>query len=298
MKVVLTGATGFIGSHVLTELQDHGHEVTALIRNEADADLVAARGATPVVADLYDRPTVVTLLRDADGAIHTASPGDATSADLDAAVVDAAIEAFEGTGRPFIQISGLWIYGPNSSISEDSPPNAPALVAWKEPIERRVLDAKGMRGVVIVSGVAYGDGGGGIPGLLLGSPRDEAGNLVMLGRGRQHWATVHVADLADFFRRALEDDSARGRYVIGDGTNPTVAELTEAAAVTVGAGGAVPGSDEEARARLGDYFAEVLLLDQRTTAARARAELGWHPSHPGLVEEFRHGSYARQAAAG
>jgi nucleoside-diphosphate-sugar epimerase len=126
---------------------------------------------------------------------------------------------------------------------------------------------------------------------LLGSPRDEAGNLVMLGTGQQRWSTVHVADLADFFRRVLEDDSARGRYVIGDGSSATVAELTEAAAVAVGAPGAVPGSDDEARARLGDYFAEVLLLDQGTIAAKARAETGWSPSHPALVDEFRHGSY-------
>jgi nucleoside-diphosphate-sugar epimerase len=208
-------------------------------------------------------------------------------------VVDAVIDAFDGTGRPYLQISGLWIYGNNSSISEDSPINAPALVAWKEPIERRVLGAAGMRGVVIVSGTAYGDGGGGIPGLLLGSPRDADGNLIMLGTGRQHWSTVHVADLADLFRRALEDAAARGRYVVADGLEPTVAELTEAAAVATDAAGAVPGSDEEARARLGDYFAEVLLLDQGTPATRARAELGWRPSHPGLVEEFRNGSYRR-----
>src|SRR5207302_9037738 len=149
----------------------------------------------------------------------------------------------------------------------------------------------GMRAVVIVSGTAYGDGGGAIPGAVLGSPRDDAGHLIMIGTGQQHWATVHVADLADFFRRVLEDGSARGRYVIGNGVNPTVAELTQAAAVAVGAPGAVPGSDDEARARLGDYFADVLLLDQGTVAAKARAELGWQPTHPSLVEEFRKGSY-------
>jgi len=293
MKVALTGATGFIGSHVLTELQQHGHEVTALVRDDAQADIVAARGATPTVADLYDRPAAASLLSKTDGAIHTASPGDATSANLDSAVVDAVIDAFAGTGKPYLQISGLWIYGANSSITEESPFHAPAMVSWKEPIERRVLGAAGMRAVVIVSGVAYGDGGGGIPGLLLGSPRDDAGNLIMLGTGQQRWSTVHVADLADVFRRVLEDDSARGRYVIGNGVNSTVAELTEAAAVAAGAPGAVPGSDDEARARLGDYFAEVLLLDQGTDTARARAELGWHPSHPALTDEFRHGSYRK-----
>jgi len=61
--------------------------------------------------------------------------------------------------------------------------------------------------------------------------------------------------------------------------------------VAAGAAGAVPGSDEEARGRLGDYFAEVLLLDQGTEAAKARCELGWLPSRPGLVDELRHGSY-------
>jgi nucleoside-diphosphate-sugar epimerase len=291
MKVTLTGSTGFVGSHILTELRKHGHEVTALVRDDAQAERVAAAGATPAVVDLYDRPAVVSKFSSADGAVHTASPGDATSADLDSAVVDAATDAFAGTGKPYLQISGEWIYGDNPDITEESPIKAPAMVAWKEPIERRVVDAAGMRGVVIVAGVAYGDGGGGMPGLLLGSPRDPAANLIMLGTGQQHWSTVHVADLADFFRRALEDESARGRYIIGDGSNPTVADLTEAAAVAAGAPGAVAGSDDEARARLGDYFAEVLLLDQGTDAAKARAGLGWHPSHPALADEFRHGSY-------
>ena len=172
------------------------------------------------------------------------------------------------------------------------------MVAWKPPIERRILKATDMRGVVIVSSVAYGDGGGAIPGVLLGSPRDDDGNLIMIGTGRQHWSTVHVADLATVFRHVLEDDSARGRYVIGDGLNPTVAELTEAAAVAAGAPGAVPGSDAEARARFGDYFAEVLLLDQATYAARARDRLGWSPTHPGLIDEFRYGSYSTQLTHG
>jgi uncharacterized protein YbjT (DUF2867 family) len=117
MKVALTGATGFIGSHVLAELQEHGHEVVALVRDDAQADIVTARGATPIVVDLYDRPTVASLLTSADGAIHTASPGDDTSANLDSAVVDAAIDAFAGSGKPYLHISGVWVYGANSDIT-------------------------------------------------------------------------------------------------------------------------------------------------------------------------------------
>jgi nucleoside-diphosphate-sugar epimerase len=294
MKVALTGANGFIGSHILRELQEHGHEVTGLVRD--NPELVVARGGTPAVVDLYDRAALVKVLRDCDAAIHTASPGDETSANLDAAVADAAIEAFAGTGKPFLNISGVWIYGDNTAITEASPFNAAALVAWKEPIERRIVEAIGMRGAVVVSSVVYGDGEGALPGLLLGSPRDDLGNLIMVGSGRQHWSTVHVADLANFFRLVLEGNSARGYYVVGNGLNPTVAELTEAAAVAVGAPGAVPGSDEEARARVGDYFAEVLLLDQAMSATKARADLGWEPTRPGLVDELREGSY-RQVTA-
>ena len=180
--------------------------------------------------------------------MHTASPGDETSADFESAVLEAAIDAYGTSGKPYLPISGLWVYGNNTDITEASPVEAPAMVAWKEPLRQRLLSQTGMRGVVVLSSVAYGDGGGGLPGILLGSPRDAAGNLIMLGTGQQHWPTVHAADLANFFRRVLEDDSARGSYVIGNGLNQSVAELTQAAADAVGAPGAVPGSDAEARA--------------------------------------------------
>jgi nucleoside-diphosphate-sugar epimerase len=291
MKIALTGAAGFVGSHVLSELHEHGYEVTALVRNDGEAEAVAAGGATPALVDPYDRPALAALFASADGSVHTAGPGDETGAELDSAVVDSAIEAFVYTGKPHIQIGCLWVYGANPAISETSPFNAPAMVAWKERIDRRLLAQTDIRGVVIASSVAYGDGGGALPRLLLGSPQDNGGNLIMLGDGQQHWSTVHVADLAEVFRLVLEDERARGHYVVGNGQNPTVAELTEAAAVAAGAPGAVPGSGEEAKTRVGEDFAEVLLLDQATHAARARAELDWFPSRPGFAHELRHGSY-------
>ena len=208
MKVALTGSTGFIGSHVLTELVTNGHSVTALVQGDEQAEAVRARGAEPIVVDLYDGPAVVKVFEDADGAVHTASPGDETSANLDSGVVDAAIDAYGTTGKTFAYISGGWIYGDNTHITDTSPVLAPPMVAWKEPLQQRLLSETGMRGIVVVSSVAYGDGGGAVPGALLGSPRDAAGNLIMIGTGRQHWSTVHVADLASFFRRVLESDSA------------------------------------------------------------------------------------------
>jgi uncharacterized protein YbjT (DUF2867 family) len=142
MNVAVTGATGYIGSHVMRELLEHGHQVTALVRGDDQAKLVTARGATPAVIDLYDGTAVMSVFSAADGVVHTASPGDETSAKLDAAVADGAIEALAGSGKPYIQISGLWIYGNNRAITEESPIDAPALVAFREPIEQRVLAAR------------------------------------------------------------------------------------------------------------------------------------------------------------
>ena len=113
MQVALTGATGYVGFHVLTELHAHGHEATALVRCHT-RELLPLRIAAPkpAVVDLYDRAAVVNVLsHNLYGAVHTASPGDATSVDLDSAVVDAVIEGFEGTGKAYVQISwsvDLW----------------------------------------------------------------------------------------------------------------------------------------------------------------------------------------------
>jgi nucleoside-diphosphate-sugar epimerase len=291
MRVALTGATGFIGSHVLQVLRERGHDVTALVRDEAHVSALEAKGCIPVIVDLTDRPTVTNVLDKVDAAIHTASPGDATSAEVDAAIVDAATASYVGSPRPYVHTSGLWVYGANQAISEQSPLDPPALVAWKQPIEKRVLGNADLRGIVVVCGTVHGEGGGRTARLLLDSPRDDAGNLVMLGSGRQHWSTVHAADLADLFVRIVESESARGRYIAEDGTNPTVAELTRAAAAAAGASGAVPGSDDEARSRLGSLLADVLLLDQHVVTTRARDTFDWRPSRPSLVEEFRHGRY-------
>ena len=136
------------------------------------------------------------------------------------------------------------------------------------------------------------------PDVLLGSPRDDAGNLIMLGSGQQHWATVHVADLAEFFRRVLESDTARGFYVVADGFEPDRRRAHRGGCRRRRRTGSGPRLRRRGpRPRLGDYFAEVLLLDQGTSSARARAELDWHPSHPALADEFRTGSYRTVTAA-
>jgi len=284
MNIVLTGGTGYIGRAVLRELVAAGHEVTAVVRSQSAADTVAAAGATPVVGDLTDTGWLTEQLRSADGAIHTASPGDQTSAAFDSAVAAAAVAAFAGTTKPYLHTGGLWVYGSGTGLSEQSPLAPPALTAWRPQVEDIVLGSD-IVGSVVVPAVVHGHGEG-LPALVSRAPRTADGALTLIGDGSQHWAAVHVDDLADLYLLVLQAGRGVGRVIGVVAAAPTVRELAEATGEAV-----APESVEATRARLGEAFADALLLDQQFDNGYALS-LGWTPSRPALVEEFRNGTYA------
>ncbi|GAA4121203.1 NAD-dependent epimerase/dehydratase family protein [Nocardioides fonticola] len=274
--VVLTGGTGYIGRAVLAHLLTSGHRVTAIVRSQASAQVVDEAGATPLVGDLFDSAWLAEQLRGADALVHTAAGSDADDARLNDAVIAAALEAFAGTEKPFVHTGGIWTYGANSAITEDSPADPPAITAWRVAGEEKVLTS-GLRASVVRPGIVYGHGGGIAAMALVGAPRDAEGRRVLVGSGEQHWTTVHVEDLADLYVRVLEQAPGGQAYLGVAGASPTVRELGEAL------GPVVAGSGLEAVERFGAPFAEALLLDQQAVGNRG-AELGWTPSHPTLVE--------------
>lgn len=159
-------------------------------------------------------------------------------------------------------------------------------------VENVVLQAAGMRGIVVAPGVVYGNGRG-LPTLISQAPRDAGGALRLIGEGSQHWTTVFHRDLGDLYVKALEVARAGTRYIGASGANPTVREMGEAAARANGGSGAVVAeSVQESRDRLGELLADALLLDQQSTAAQARMDLGWEPNGPSLIAELESGSYA------
>ena len=286
MDVLLTGGTGYIGSRVLDQLRGAGHQVTAVVRSDGAAERVAAAGATPVVGDLTDQAWLADQLRGVDGAVHTASPGDASSPDFDRAVVGAVRAAFGGTSKPYVHTSGLWIYGSGSDLDEDSPLNPPALTGWRPEVEAQVLDSD-LVASIVVPAVVYGHGGG-LPNLVVDAPRDGSGRLVLIGDGTQHWGVVHVDDTAALYVAVLESGQANGRVLAVTDENPTVADLGEAT------GSDVVGEPVElTRARLGEAFADALLLDQQFRVSAKASALGWSPQGPTLVNELASGSYAQ-----
>ncbi|MDM7831586.1 NmrA family NAD(P)-binding protein [Cellulomonas edaphi] len=282
MKVLLTGATGYVGSAVLSALLERGHDVLALVRSDAAADKVRSAGATAVVGDLGDTAWLVERLRSVDGAIHTAAADDGTSAQLDDGVIDAVLEAFGGTEKPYLHTSGVWVWGSSADVTEDAPLDPPAIVQWRLAREARLL-ASDLRVSVVAPAIVYGHGGGIPVGVVAGGPRDDDGALLLVGEGAQHWSTVHRDDLAELYALILEAAPRGERFIGAGGHNPTAREVAEAAA-----GRVAPEPVEATRARLGAPFADALLLDQQASGAKARA-LGWRPSRPTLIEELARG---------
>ncbi|GAA1845093.1 NAD-dependent epimerase/dehydratase family protein [Microlunatus capsulatus] len=284
MNIFLTGGTGYIGSALLPRLVERGHQVTAAVRSEASAEKVSGLGATPVTGDLTDATWVAAQLARVDGAVHTASPGDASSPDFDAAVATAAVQAFAGTEKPYVHTSGLWIWGAGEGLSEQSPLNPPALTAWRPGVEDIVLGA-GLRGGIVAPAVVHGHGGG-LPNVLLRGPRTADGALILIGDGSQHWGTVHVDDLADLYVLVLERGEVLGRVLGVTAGAPTVRAVAEATGDPV-----APEPVEATRARLGEAFADALLLDQQFDNGYALS-LGWSPRRSRVVDEVRAGDYA------
>ncbi|MFI0925064.1 SgcJ/EcaC family oxidoreductase [Streptomyces sp. NPDC021012] len=290
MKVLLTGATGYIGSAVSEHLAAAGHQVVGVTRGAASHPAWHAR----LVGDTAEPASLAGLVTpDIEAVIHLAPPsGDA---DTDLAAVDALATPLRGTGRPFVYTSGVWVLGATGEaqeVAEEVPTDPIGIVGYRPRIEQRVLAevAEDVRAVVVRPGIVYGRGGG-IPAILVDRARSQ-GVPEYFGEEGVRWPTVHVDDLAELFVAAVERAGA-GTVWHGVGESATpVRDLARAAGRAAGVLAAPRVlSVEKAAEDFGPLFADALALDQSVSGAAARTALGWQPSGPGPVAELVSGSY-------
>lgn len=262
MRVFLTGATGYIGSEVARALHDANHEVSALVRPDAETRHLRDLGVGLVSGDLHSLPSLRGQLAGFDAVVHAAAAAN-DRADADRI----AVETFAALGVHFVYTSGCWTLGNTDSSHEGSPVNPLPLVAWRPAHEERVL---GTGGAVLRPGCVYG----GKQGLCAGwfAAAEQHRGIQLVGDGTNRWAMVDLHDLGDLYVRAVEQ-GAKGVLHGIDDSHDTLETYVHAVAPNA-AIEKVPL--EVARMAMGP-FADALAVDQVIGSGETREKTGWSP---------------------
>jgi len=286
MKVLITGATGYIGFNVAIAYRRAGHEVWGLTRSEEKAKLLARHEVRPVVGSMQQPEGWGAAAKDCSVLIHAAVDYQTDPFALDKQTVEFLLSLARQGPRPktLIYTSGVWVYGntQGSLVDETTPLNPPKMVARRPATEQLVLNASDVRGLVIRPGCVYGYQGG-LTGMWFAAAAKEK-TLTAVGDGSNRWTMVHADDLANAYLRAGESGLSGEVFNITDRSRWSVGEMLAAVARVTGYAGKITFIPvAEATKSMGD-FAECLALDQHADSRKAVRLLGWQPKHGGFVD--------------
>lgn len=285
MRVFITGASGYIGFSIATMFRRAGYEVWGLVRSKEKAQVLARHEVHPVLGTMQDPNSYRSVAETCSILVHAAADYQTDTFALDRKTVDVLLGLGQATSRPntLIYTSGVWVYGNTGGllVDEASSPKPPRLVAVRPEIEQTVLTAPGVRGLVVRPGNVYGRQGG-LTGLWFkGATVDGA--LRIAGDGRNHWAMVHVDDLADGYVRVAESGLSGEIFNLADHSQATVGDMVSAVARATEYAGRIEWLPlVEASKGMGD-FAEALALDQLVDARKAMRLLDWRPRHESFL---------------
>jgi nucleoside-diphosphate-sugar epimerase len=296
MRIFVTGATGFIGSAIVSELVNAGHQVLGLARSDKGAASLAAAGADVLRGSLEDLDSLRKGAANSDGVIHTAFIHDflnyAAAAETDRRAIETLGTALAGSGRPFVVTSGTLLLQRESSLAtehDESVPNFPR----KSEAAGLALASQGVRASVVrLPPSVHGDGDHGFVPRLIAIGR-EKGISAYVGNGLNHWPAVHRLDAARLYRLALEKGSAASRY---HGVADEGVPFRDIAQV-IGRRLNVPivsKSPGEAADHFG-WISHFVSIDCPASSAQTQERLGWRPTHASLISDIDRPAYFEAA---
>jgi nucleoside-diphosphate-sugar epimerase len=305
MRVFVAGASGVLGRPLLRQLLAAGHEVTGMTRRAERAEEIRAGGAAAVVCDVFDAEALTAAVTAAvpEAVVHalTALPerydpkSDYLAAtnrirttgtrNLVAAARAAGARRLVAESIAFAyRPEGSWVKEEEAPLFEDAPGSFGAAFGAIADLERQVLGAEGLEGIVLRYGWLYGpstyyDRGG--------QQADEVRKrrLPIVGKGTGTFSFIQVEDAASAIAAAL-DHGAPGTYNVVDDEPAPLRDWVPVYARALGAKPPFKVPVWLARLVAGKDTAAAAVGMRGAANAKARRELGWEPAHPSWRQGF------------
>jgi uncharacterized protein len=292
MKVLISGATGLIGSSLAQELKSGGHHVTSLTRSPT--------GENNISWD-PDAGTVDGSLEGTDAVVHLAGESIAEgrwtvskkrrimdSRKKGTRLLAETIAGLTTPPRVMVSASAVGYYGDRADevLREDSRPGSDFLAEVCKVWEAAADPAReaGIRVVHTRFGIVLSLEGGALGTML---PIFKLGGGGRIGRGRQWWSWVAIDDVVGTIHHALENDSVEGPVNVGSPNPMTNAEYTRVLGKVLNRPTVLPVPAPAIRLALGGIADALLLASQRMDPAKLK-ETGYRFRHPELEGALRH----------
>jgi nucleoside-diphosphate-sugar epimerase len=284
VRILVTGATGYIGRSVATALASDGHDVLGMTRTVTGSRATALQrvGVRPIVGDIADVDSYAGMLRQVDAVVHTVIDVDdpyGSDRRLFEAVQQA--DADDHRSRHVVYTTGCSTYGSDvHTVLTESTPTDPDNPRAR--LEADLADSGLAHTIIRPAFVHGGDARSSIVGRWFAE--GAVGRAVHHGDPGKLWSWVHVDDVGDAFAAVLREPAAHDGqvYVLADDQAAPALTVLTAAARTAGFDGAVsfaPIEDEEPTYRVFDH-------DEVIDSTKARSRLGWVPTRAGVLDDM------------
>jgi len=287
MRVFVTGATGFIGSAIVRELIDAGHEALGLARSDKAARSLTAAGAEVQRGSLEDLESLRSGAGNTDAVIHTAFIHDfnnyAPAAEADRRAIETFGAAIAGSDRPLIVTSGTLLAQRQGPLATENDAPSPAFPRKSEDAALAIAE-RGVRvSIVRLPPSVHGEGDHGFVPALINIAREKAVSAYV-GDGLNRWPAVHRLDAARLFRLVLEKGSVGATYHgVADEGIP-VRDIAEIIGRHLNLP-VISKSGDEAASHFG-WIGHFFAIDGPASSAQTRDQLGWCPTQPGLISDL------------
>ncbi|WP_321889390.1 SDR family oxidoreductase [Paraburkholderia bannensis] len=294
MRIFLTGATGFIGSALVPELIEAGHEVTGMTRSDAGAQALRTAGAQPHFGTLEDVESLKRGAQQADAVIHAAFDHDFSrfveNCEKDKRAIAALGSVLVGSDRPLLITSGTGVgSGEHGELASEDVFNTthPNPRIGSEIAGNALLDA-GVNVSVMRLPQVHNPFRQGLISPLIAIAR-EKGAVAYVGEGRNRWPAGHLSDVVRLYRLAIEKAAPGARYHAVGEEGVSSREIAE----SLGRGLKLPVvsiATEQAQAQFG-WMAMFVGMDMPASSALTQARLGWKPVGPSLIADLDQARY-------